>query len=116
MAYKDLREFIAELEKRNLLKRIKFPVDAQLEITEITDRVSKFRDARNVALLFENVRGYDIPVLMNALGSYERMALALGVEKLDDAADDIREIMKLPYLSFKNRSNIFSIVSTAHKA
>ena len=116
MAYKDLREFIDELERRNLLKRIKVPVSAELEITEITDRVSKFKDGRNVALLFENVRGYDMPVLMNAFGSYERMALALGVEKLDDAADDIREIMKLPYLSFKNRSNIFSIVSTAHKA
>ncbi|MBR0061554.1 MAG: UbiD family decarboxylase, partial [Selenomonadaceae bacterium] len=116
MAYKDLREFIDALEERNLLKRIKVPVSAELEITEITDRVSKFKDSRNVALLFENVRGYDMPVLMNAFGSYERMALALGVEKLDDAADDIREIMKLPYLSFKNRSNIFSIVSTAHKA
>ena len=65
MAFKDLREFIDELEKRGLLKRIKVPVDAELEITEITDRVSKFKDSRNVALLFENVRGYDMPVLMN---------------------------------------------------
>ena len=116
LAYKDLREFIDELERRHLLKRITTPVSAELEITEITDRVSKFKDGRNVALLFENVRGYDMPVLMNAFGSYERMALALGVEKLDDAADDIREIMKLPYLSFKNRTSIFSIVGTAHKA
>ena len=115
MAFKDLREFIAELEKRNLLKRIKVPVDAELEITEITDRVSKFRDGRNVALLFENVRGYDIPVLTNMFGSYERMALALGVEKLDDAANDIRELLKLPYISLKNRMSIVSIISTGSK-
>ena len=115
LAFKDLREFIAELEKRNLLKRIKVPVDAELEITEITDRVSKFRDSRNVALLFENVRGYDIPVLTNMFGSYERMALALGVNKLDDAADDIRELLKLPYISLKNRMNIVSIISTGSK-
>ncbi len=116
MAYKDLREFIDELEKRNLLKRIKVPVDAELEITEITDRVSKFNDARNVALLFENVRGYDIPVAINLFGSYERMALALGVENLDDAANDIRELLKLPYISLKNRMNIVSIISTASRA
>ena len=115
MAFKDLREFIAELEKRNLLKRIKVPVDAELEITEITDRVSKFRDGRNVALLFENVRGYDIPVLTNMFGSYERMALALGVDKLDDAANDIRELLKLPYISLKNRMSIVSIISTGSK-
>ncbi|MBQ7704469.1 MAG: menaquinone biosynthesis decarboxylase [Selenomonadaceae bacterium] len=115
MAFKDLREFIDELEKRNWLKRIKVPVDAELEITEITDRVSKFKDSRNVALLFENVRGYDMPVLMNQFGSYERICLALGVEKLDDAANDIRELLKLPYLSLKNRSNIVSIISTGSK-
>ena len=115
MAFKDLREFIDELEKRNWLKRIKVPVDAELEITEITDRVSKFKDSRNVALLFENVRGYDMPVLMNQFGSYERICLALGVEKLDDGANDIRELLKLPYLSLKNRSNIVSIISTGSK-
>ena len=66
MAYKDLREFIDALEKKNLLKRIKIPVDVELEITEITDRVSKFKDSRNVALLFENVRGYNMSVLIDA--------------------------------------------------
>jgi len=115
LAFKDLRDFIEELEKRHLLKRIKVPVDAELEITEITDRVSKFRDSRNVALLFENVRGYDIPVLTNMFGSYERMALALGVDKLDDAANDIRELLKLPYISLKNRMSIVSIISTGSK-
>lgn len=112
--FKDLSEFISELEKRNLLKRIKIPVSAELEISEITDRVSKSKN--NVALLFENVRGYDMPVLTNQFGSMERMALALGVETLDDAANDIREILKLPYLSFKERMNVLKILSTAHKA
>jgi len=116
LAYKDLREFISELEKRNLLKRIKVPVSPELEITEITDRVSKFTNKKNVALLFENVKGYDMPVLINIFGSYERMSLALGVENLDDSANDIREILKLPYISFKNRLSVLSILGTAHKA
>ena len=87
MAFKDLREYIAELESRGLLKRITTEVDCQLEITEITDRVSKMEGNKNVALLFENVKGYDMPVLMNAFGSMERMAIAFGVEKLDDAGN-----------------------------
>ena len=91
MAFKDLREFIDELERRGWLKRIKVPVDAELEITEITDRVSKFRDGRNVALLFENVRGYDMPVLMNQFGSYERMALALGVVHFAEKPHEYRQ-------------------------
>ena len=117
MAYKDLREYIELLESRGLLKRIKIPVDAKLEITEITDRVSKFKDSRNVALLFENVKGYDMPVLTNAFGSYERMALSLGVDKLDDIAAEIREILKLPYISLKNKvTSLMSIMPLARKA
>ena len=116
MAYKDLREFIADLESKGLLKRISQEVDAYLEITEITDRVSKMEGAQNVALLFEHVKGYDMPVLMNAFGSYERMAMALGVEKLDDIADEIREILKLPYLSLQNKMNLVSLIPLAKKA
>ena len=92
MAYKDLREFIDVLEQRGLLRRITEPVDCHLEITEITDRVSKMEGKANVALLFENVKGYDMPVLMNAFGRYERMALAHGVERLADVGDALREI------------------------
>lgn len=103
MAFQDLREFIDLLEQRHLLKRIKTEVDPELEITEITDRVSKMKGAKNVALLFENVRGSSMPVLMNAFGSYERMALALGVEKLDDVADDLRDMLKIPYISPQNK-------------
>ncbi|MFZ5597442.1 MAG: menaquinone biosynthesis decarboxylase [Bacillota bacterium] len=89
MAYQDLREFISDLDRRGLIRRIKTEVDAELEITEITDRVSK---NGGPALLFENVRGYKMPVLTNAFGSVERMCMALGVKKLDDIGD---EIMKL---------------------
>lgn len=116
MAYKDLREFIGELEKRGLLRRIRAEVDCNLEITEITDRVSKMEGRKNVALLFENVKGYDMPVLMNAFGSYERMALALGVEKLDDIGEEIREILKLPYISLQNKFSVVSLIPMAKKA
>lgn len=116
MAFKDLREFMDELERRGLLKRIKTPVDCELEITEITDRVSKMTGDKNVALLFENVRGYDMPVLMNAFGSMERMAIALGVEKVDDVADEIREILRLPYISLQNKLDLLDIIPTAKRA
>ena len=116
MAYKDLREFIAELESRGQLRRIRTEVDPELEITEITDRVSKMEGAKNVALLFENVKGSKMPVLMNAFGSYERMSLALGVEKLDDVADELREMMKLPYISLQNKMSIVTMIPMIKKA
>ena len=111
-----MREFIDALEKRGLLKRITTPVDCELEITEITDRVSKMKGAKNVALLFENVKGYDVPVLMNAFGSMERMAIAFGVEKIDDIADELREILKLPYVSLEHKLDLISIIPTAKRA
>ena len=110
LAYKDLREFISALEQCRLLKRITAEVDCELEITEITDRVSKMKGEDNVALLFENVRGYDMPVLMNAFGSYERMALALGVEKLDDVADEISQLLRLPYISFSHKMDLVKLI------
>ncbi|CVK20970.1 MULTISPECIES: menaquinone biosynthesis decarboxylase [Sporomusa] len=116
MAYNDLREFIAALESRGWLKRISQPVDCELEITEITDRVSKMQGDKNVALLFENVTGYDVPVLMNAFGSMERMALALGVDKIDDIAQEIRQILKLPYISLQNKLDLVKIIPTAKRA
>ena len=116
MAYKDLREYIAALEERGLLKRIAAEVDPELEITEITDRISKLEGEKNVALLFENVRGSKMPVLMNAFGSYERMALAFGVEKLDDIADELTEILKIPHISLQNKMNLMTLIPTARKA
>ncbi len=94
MAYKDLLSFIQVLEESSQLKRITHPVDPYLEITEITDRVSK-KDGP--ALLFEQVQGSKFPVLMNAMGSYERMALALEAESLDAKADEIGELIEFAF-------------------
>lgn len=80
MAYSDLRGFISRLDRDNELARVKESVSRDLEITEIADRVMK---SNGPALLFENVEGFDIPVLINAYGSQKRMATALGVDNLD---------------------------------
>ena len=75
MPYNSLSEFVQVLERAGELKRITHPVKAELEITEIADRVMK---SGGPALLFENVVKKTIPVLINAFGSSKRMALALG--------------------------------------
>ncbi|OHX18127.1 4-hydroxy-3-polyprenylbenzoate decarboxylase [Chromobacterium sphagni] len=79
MKYADLREFIAQLEQKQLLKRISAPVSPHLEMTEIGDRVLK---AGGPALLFEQPRhrdrSYDFPVLANLFGTPERVALGMG--------------------------------------
>lgn len=116
MAFYDLREFINALEPRGMLKRIKTPVDCNLEITEITDRVSKMEGKKNVALLFENVKGYDIPVLMNAFGSMERLALAFGVNDIEEIPNELREILRLPYISLQNKMDLIHIIPTAKRA
>jgi len=84
MGFLNLREFIELLEDRGQLQRLDVPVSPHLEITEIADRVMKSSPDRNKALLFENLPGYEMPVLINAFGSAERMAWALGVEDLDE--------------------------------
>ncbi len=88
MQYQDLREFITELEKQGELKRISTLVDANLEITEICRRTL---GKQGPALLFENVKGSDIPVLANLFGTTRRVAMAMGQEDL--AA--LRELGKL---------------------
>ncbi|PKM49376.1 MAG: menaquinone biosynthesis decarboxylase [Firmicutes bacterium HGW-Firmicutes-7] len=101
MAYKDLQEFIEKLEEKGMLKRIKTEVDSVLEITEITDRVSK---NYGPALLFEKVKGSAFPVLINAMGTYERMSMALGVDNLDDIGKDIEEFIDMTnYLGLMNK-------------
>ena len=101
MSFKDLQTFIKELEKKGELVRIKAEVDPELEITEITDRVSK---NYGPALLFENVKGSKYPVLINAMGTYERMAMALGVEKINDIGDGIAEFIDMSnYLGLMNK-------------
>lgn len=91
----NLRDFIGLLESRQQLRRVTAPVSRDLEITEITDRVVKGAAERNVALLFENVDGFETPVLMNAFGSAERMAWALGVDHLDDIAARLTKLLDL---------------------
>jgi 4-hydroxy-3-polyprenylbenzoate decarboxylase len=90
MAYKGLGDFIAAIEARGELRRIKAEVDPELEITEIADRVMR---AGGPALLFERVKGSAYPLLINAMGSESRMALALGAESLDEKAAGIEELL-----------------------
>ena len=92
MAYKDIQAFMKKVEDKGQLKRITAEVDADLEITEITDRVSK---DIGPALLFENVKGSKYPVLINAMGSFERMSLSLGVDKLEDIEKDIANLINM---------------------
>ncbi len=97
MPHKDLQAFVKELEKKDQLKRIDALLDANLEIAEVTDRVSK---GFGPALLFTNVQGANeqqsrFPVLTNAFGSYERMNLALEVESLDAIADSVHDFLEI---------------------
>ncbi|RTR03423.1 4-hydroxy-3-polyprenylbenzoate decarboxylase [Halomonas nitroreducens] len=88
MKYKDLREFIAALEEQGELKRVTAEVDPYLEITEICDRTLR---AGGPALLFENVKGHDMPLLGNLFGTPKRVALGMG----QDSVDALREVGEL---------------------
>ena len=92
MAHADLRAFLELLEARRELVRVHEPVSVDLEISAVTDRVSKSRDG-GPALLFERPLGFDIPVLINALGSLNRMKLALEVDSLDSFAERIDALL-----------------------
>lgn len=92
MSFRSLREFLAFLEKRGQLRRITAPVSCHLEITAITDRACKSADC-NVALLFEKVTGHTMPVVTNIFGSSQRMAWALGVERLDDLGARLERLL-----------------------
>jgi len=99
MSNNDLQTFMNVIDRMGELKPIHTAVSAELEITEIADRISKLHGP---ALLFTNVEGSKYPVLINTLGSYKRMSLGLGVEKLDDIAADLEEYFALGnYLSWK---------------
>jgi 4-hydroxy-3-polyprenylbenzoate decarboxylase len=88
MIYRDLRDFIAQLEKLGELKRISVEVDPKLEMTEIADRVLR---AGGPALLFEHPKGHSIPVLANLFGTVKRVALGMG----EDDPARLREVGKL---------------------
>jgi 4-hydroxy-3-polyprenylbenzoate decarboxylase len=89
MKTSDLREFIALLEQRGELVRIKQEVDPNLEMTEISDRTLR---AQGPALLFENPKGYDVPVLCNLFGTPDRVALGMGQENVS-ALRDVGELL-----------------------
>jgi 4-hydroxy-3-polyprenylbenzoate decarboxylase len=95
MAFQDLREFLALLDKRGQLRRIAAPVRRELEITEIADRVVKGPAEGNQALLFERVEGFATPLLINTFGTEQRMAWALGVERLDDLGAKVPHLLDL---------------------
>lgn len=88
MRYKDLRDFISQLEAQGELKRISTEVDPNLEITEICDRTLR---AGGPALLFERVKGSDIPLLGNLFGTPRRVAMGMG----EDSVEALREVGKL---------------------
>ncbi len=88
MKYQDLRDFISQLEQQGELRRIQTEVDPVLEMTEISDRVLR---AGGPALLFENPRGYDVPVLTNLFGTTRRVAMGMG----EDSVSALREVGKL---------------------
>lgn len=88
MKYKDLRDFIDKLEEKGLLKRVTQEIDPDLEMTEIADRTLR---AGGPAILFENPKGYSVPVLANLFGTPERVALGMGQESVES----LREVGKL---------------------
>jgi len=88
MKYRDLRDFIAQLEKLGELKRVTAPVSPHLEMTEICDRVLR---AQGPAVLFENPAGHKMPVLANLFGTPRRVALGMGQE----STQALREVGKL---------------------
>lgn len=88
MKYKDLRDFIKQLEQKGQLKRVTQEIDTNLEMTEIADRTLR---AGGPAILFENPKGHTVPVLANLFGTPERVALGMGQESVES----LREVGKL---------------------
>ena len=92
MGLKDLREFVDLLESKGDLRRVSTPVSCELEMTEIADRLVK---SGGPAILFENVEGYETPVLMNIFGAHRRVAWALGVEHADELTERAEKLLGL---------------------
>ena len=88
MKYKDLRDFLAQLESAGELKRVSAEVDPHLEITEICDRTLR---AGGPALLFENPKGSAIPLVANLFGTPQRVAMGMG----QDSAESLRDVGRL---------------------
>lgn len=92
MIFNDLRDFITFLENRNQIRRITIPVSTELEITEIANRTVK---AGGPALLFENVEGSDMPLLINIYGTHQRTAWALGVDDVSELSQRVKNLLSM---------------------
>jgi 4-hydroxy-3-polyprenylbenzoate decarboxylase len=92
MTHANLRDAIADLERRGELLRVRQPISTRFEITNLLDRLVK---SDGPAALFENVQGHSIPVLGNLFGTRSRAAHLLGVEKLDDLSKRLDEFLAI---------------------
>ncbi|MDP6064863.1 MAG: UbiD family decarboxylase, partial [SAR202 cluster bacterium] len=90
MKFKNLREFIAFLEDKGELRRISTTVSRDLEITELADRMVK---SGGPALIFENVEGSAVPVVIGLFGTHQRVAWALGVDNVETITDRVRKLL-----------------------
>jgi 4-hydroxy-3-polyprenylbenzoate decarboxylase len=94
MTFKNLGEFLARIERDGDLVRVKDEVSPILEVAEIADRMSK-SPGGGKALLFEKVAGSKYPLAINALGSFKRMATALGVTRIDEIGERIEAVLRM---------------------
>mgnify|MGYP003296139741 FL=1 len=109
MAFNNLSDFIQKLQSEQELIVIDEYVSTELEITEITDRISKAPGSQNKALLFVN-NGTQYPLLINAFGSEKRICLALNCNNLDEHTQRIEAIFKQATSQKKNLSDKLSML------
>ncbi len=91
--YADFQEFLHALDQAGELKKIAHPLSPVLEITEVADRCMKMPNG-GPALLIQNPKGYDIPVAINTMGSWKRMAMALGVSDVEEIAAELESLLQ----------------------
>ncbi len=93
MAFRDLRDWLDHLRREGELHEVTAEVDPHLEITEISDRVMKAGDGP--ALLFRNVKGSDLPLVINQFATERRMCMAFGVERLDELGEKVQSVLEM---------------------
>jgi 4-hydroxy-3-polyprenylbenzoate decarboxylase len=110
VAYADLREFLTRLDKAGELRHVAAKVDPYLEVTEIVQRVTR---AGGPALLFDDVLGSAMPLAINVFGTQRRMAMALGVDSLDEIGNRIGDLVKpeLPHGFAGMRESVGKLLS-----
>src|SRR5690348_11709993 len=92
MAFRDLRDWLDHLRREGELHEVTAEVDPHLEITEITDRVTR---AGGPALLFRSVKGSSMPLLINQFGTERRMCMAFGVQSLDELGARVSDVLEM---------------------